>query len=224
MCGRYSLITDEKSLLKQFRLKDSTKPIIPRFNAAPGQLLPVVTNLNKEKIQHFHWGFISKFNSTLKPINARTESIRETKMFRNAFNTQACIVFADGYYEWEKNAKQKIPYRIQLESKKVFAMAGIWSTINTSNTIIESFSILTKPASESINKIHDRMPVILNDQNIDLWLDNNLSTNQRYDLITNPNILDLSFYTVNPKIGNVRNDSKTVIEPYKYYKQKSLFL
>jgi hypothetical protein len=101
--------------------------------------------------------------SDVKPlINACAETVATKPFFRQAFRTKRCLVLADGFDEWKRIGKGRVPYRIALKTGELFAFAGIWSTAhNTSGQEQTTFAITTTEANTLVAQIHNRMPVML---------------------------------------------------------------
>ena len=106
----------------------------PSYNAAPSQGLPAILSANPHTITLSTWGFLPEWadgRPDVKPlINARAETVATKPFFRQAFRTKRCLVLADGFYEWKRTGKGKVPYRIALKTDEPFAFAGIWSTVH----------------------------------------------------------------------------------------------
>ena len=114
------------------------------------------------------------YDSTIgyKMINARSETVAAKPSFREPLRRQRCLIPADGFYEWKREGKQKLPFCFTLASDSVFAFAGIWDRWKSPlGQSIESCSILTTTPNELMQDIHDRMPVILSPDAYDIWLD-----------------------------------------------------
>ncbi|MEL6863162.1 MAG: SOS response-associated peptidase [Bacteroidota bacterium] len=185
MCGRASLSQVEKQLEVRFKAsffpKVSTVAVLPNYNIAPTQLHPVITNQEPEHLQYFRWGLIpfwaKEASIGSRMINARIETISEKPAFRQAIQKRRCLVPLDGFYEWKKRGKEKIPYRIVLKEEQIFCVAGIWETWQPPNgPVIHSFSILTQPPNELMRDIHNRMPAILFPEQESLWIDRDIPT------------------------------------------------
>lgn len=148
-------------------------------------ILPVATVLAPYTVAGMTWGFVPEWarnpeeaaklaNSTL---NARCETIYELPSFRDAAEAgQRCLLFVDGFYEWQHVGKQKIPYLIADKNYAPFAIGGLWSrwTDRATGTVHEGFSVITTPANELLAEIHNtkqRMPLILQQALWDEWLD-----------------------------------------------------
>ncbi|MDG5819097.1 SOS response-associated peptidase [Natronococcus sp. A-GB7] len=147
MCGRYTLFVDRDELEERFdaRFPESTAPFEPRYNAAPGQELPVITNEAPEEFHRLEWGLVPSWadDDSGGLINARAETVDEKPSFRAAYESRRCLVPADGFYEWvetdgggrtgESQSSSalgsdggKQPYRVAFEDNRPFAMAGLW--------------------------------------------------------------------------------------------------
>lgn len=163
MCGRFALGIEAGSLLKFInlvRLPDQK----PRFNIAPSQKV-LIARETDEGIEALmiKWG-LHTFNKPL--INARSETVLEKPTFKNLFKNQRCVFFATGFYEWEKRGKNRIPHYFFSENNEILAFGGIWSNKGPEPTA----AILTKQAESPVSNIHDRMPVILQLDEISCWI------------------------------------------------------
>lgn len=184
MCGRfivsYSYEDLVKIMSKSFDLFDLDPEIdVPRYNVAPGQqILSVISDGKNYRLGTFKWGFIPFFakdkNIGYKMINARSEGISEKASFRESFKKKRCLILANGYYEWQKEGKRKLPYLIQKEDKNLFFFPGVWSTYRSEEETIHSTAIITIEANEELKDIHHRMPIILNEEKAKLWLNKDI--------------------------------------------------
>jgi putative SOS response-associated peptidase YedK len=178
MCGRFSIAAPVGPIENRFDVGIGFN-YTPRFNCAPTQNIPVISNREPDVLSLYRWGLIpvwakdKKIGNSL--INARAETITEKPAFKNSFRRKRCLVPADGFYEWRRTAaKQKTPYRIVMKDEGLFAMAGIWdSWKDEGGEIIHSFSIITTTPNELMRDIHDRMPVILELKDEKTWLQEN---------------------------------------------------
>jgi len=172
MCGGYSFF-QATTLLRTAGKQRSYSKVKRHYNAAPSQELPVILNTGPESIVAGKWGSIPHWMKNPKGIiNARAETICEKPSFRKAATKQHCLVLADSFFEWNRKATTKIPYRILLKNEAPFVFAGIWEMYQTATgTQIPSFSIITVPANDMMSELHDRMPVILPQKYEQLWID-----------------------------------------------------
>ncbi|MGB9825065.1 MAG: SOS response-associated peptidase, partial [Desulfofundulus sp.] len=144
-------------------------------------------------------------------INARVETVMTKPSFRDSFRyRRRCLVPADGFYEWKREGKKSTPYRIVLPGKEVFAFAGLWDRWDSPEGSVFSFAIITTGASESMKEIHDRMPVILSDeQGYVEWLEaGDLRTLKK---ILRPYEGKLHVYPVSRLVNSPKNDMPELI-------------
>lgn len=176
MCGRFALHFPKPKLEQALKI---TIPfdIEPRFNIAPTQKTLVLIGEDKMP-QMMEWGFLpfwAKDKKITPQINAKAETIDEKPMFKNAFHKHRCIVIASGFYEWKEqeapNQKLKVPYFISDTEEEIFCFAAIWDRCPKEKGEHIGFTILTTDASNQMAKIHSRMPAILNEADVDVWLD-----------------------------------------------------
>lgn len=166
MCGRFTLTAEPGHIEKRFGARFISSHWEPTYNAAPSQMLPVILGRNllgnsTHEIVLAHWGFRpSRGNRRMVQINARIETVKDKRMFRDAFVSNHCLILADGYYEWKTENGKKRPYRFVMRNREPFAMAGIWERPDFDDEPA-TFAILTTKANELAAEVHDRMPVIL---------------------------------------------------------------
>ena len=179
MCGRFTLSSNLDDLQGRFGFKARDLEYRPRYNIAPTQAVMVVTldpKNGSRQAESMRWGLVPFWAKDLKigyrMINAQSETAATKPAFRAAFRKRRCLILADGFYEWRKNGKEKIPTYIFQRSKSPFAFAGLWETWKSpEGDHIRSCTILTTTANELIQPIHNRMPVILSQETEPLWLD-----------------------------------------------------
>jgi len=164
MCGRY-YIDEETAIELQKIIINIDKKLNPlnfTGDIVPSSKAPVLVQ-NKEKMEMdlFNWGFKNFKNNGLI-INARAETALEKRTFRDCLNERRCIVPAKGFYEWDKSRNK---FTFQHMDKSVMFMAGIYNEEN-------KFVILTTGANQSMEKVHDRMPLVLKNELIRPWLAN----------------------------------------------------
>ncbi len=217
MSSRYSITLNAAALEKRYDIEVSPA-YMPRFNAAPSQLLPVITNTGPQGLSFFYWGLAPQWakNKTIseKIIYTREESIREKSILKKSLKQQRCIVPADGFYLWKKiGKKSQIPYRFILKSNEAFSLAGLWEEYDDENgEFFHTFTIITTKANKLITPFDERMPVIIEKSNEKEWL-----SNTSEDLILNqlksyPSER-FDFFSVSPRINHLNNDDSLLIIP-----------
>lgn len=164
-------------LLSQFAAEMAEEPDWPaRYNVAPTQ--DVLILRHPREVVKAHWGLIPSWAKDKKisysTINARADSVATKPAFGSAFKKRRCLVLADGYFEWKKEGKAKLPYLYEVDGGQPFAFAGLWEwwrEPGTEGEGIESCTIITTEANALASQIHDRMPVILDSSDYERWLD-----------------------------------------------------
>ena len=217
MCGRYTIIAKAEEIEKRFDV-EVPPGYKPHYNAAPSQVLPVITNEQPEGVSFFRWGLIPPWAKDpkigFKLINARAETLHEKRAFRHAFEKRRCLVVADGFYEWKKTSeKSKIPYRIIVNRGALFAFAGLWEIYHSADTgPLHTFTVITVPANKKLSKIHDRMPVILTPVTEKIWLDRDIPLSDLHDLLIPYYDAKTSFYPVSSLVNSPANDDPRLIK------------
>src|SRR5262245_11768748 len=179
MCGRaYETYTDEEL---SFRYLQRRAPIpfevLPKYNLCPTQTSPVLRLVDQERqFDLMHWQLIPDwepaFKTKLSTINAKSETVFSSSLYRDLVFRQRCIVPLSGFFEWKRDGQQTRPFRIHLLDEPIMSVAGIWTAWRPGTPDERlSFCILTISANEFMRKIHDRMPVILNRSDEATWID-----------------------------------------------------
>ncbi len=176
MCGRFTLTSNLDDLQGRFGFLGDDLDHRPRYNVAPTQQVLAVTNDGERRAQFLRWGLIPFWAKDprigYRMINAVGETVATKPAFRAAFKKRRCLVLADGFFEWKKEGKAKIPTYIFLKSREPFAFAGVWETWKSpEGEVVRSCAILTTRPNAFIEPIHNRMPVILSSEAEALWLD-----------------------------------------------------
>jgi putative SOS response-associated peptidase YedK len=220
MCGRYTLTDPDPRLLRfRFGLTESAEiEQEPGFNIAPTDPVLAV-RLNADGSREpgiLRWGLIphyadpDAFDRML--INARAETVAEAPAFRDAFQTHRCLIVADGFYEWREEETGKKPVWITLPSREPFAFAGLWAAARRADgSSVHSCAIVTCAPSEVVAPIHDRMPVILDREAEEGWLDPKASAGELQALLAAADELEVT--EVSDAVNDVRQDGPALIEP-----------
>jgi putative SOS response-associated peptidase YedK len=218
VCGRYSIVAKAEEIAERFSV-EVLPSYLPHYNAAPSQLLPVITSESPRGVSTFYWGLVPQLagNKSVSEriINVRAETILQKPVFRNALKNQRCLVPADGFYEWKKLGKKTtIPYRFIRKDKSLFAFAGIWEEYEDLNgTTLHTFSILTTEPNEVVSPIHDRMPVILSPQAEKIWLAPNTAEAELVNVLKAFPAQEMESYTVSHRVNSVKNDDHYLLMP-----------
>jgi putative SOS response-associated peptidase YedK len=178
MCGRFTLTIDPADMREAFPEFTMPAQAAPRFNIAPTQPVLVLPNDGTNKAVFFVWGLIPSWAKDItigsRLINARAETLPEKPSFRSAYKYHRCLIFADGFFEWQSRpgSTAKQPYFIHLKSGKPFSFAGLWEHWQSADgSEVLSATIITTTPNTLMSPIHNRMPVILPRQAYKKWLD-----------------------------------------------------
>lgn len=176
MCGRYQLALAGKNKLFGYRFKvdrQQTLKIKDSYNIAPSQIQPVVVKHSPNTIRMMTWGLIpawSKDGRSLT-INARAETVSVKPMFKKLLRTQRCLIPATGFYEWKRGPDGKQPFYIGTKDRDFFGFAGLYDVWkDPKDEEIYSYAIITCGPNKTMSEIHNRMPVILNKNDEEDWL------------------------------------------------------
>jgi len=171
MCARYVVLTEEENreisrILREIssKYKDQEEPV-RTGEIYPSNKAPVIIEEEEEaSAQAFKWGFPG-FNGKGLIINARGETLAEKPTFKASFINSRCLIPASGFFEWKEEGKKKDKYLIRPKKSNFFYMAGLYkSFIDNNGKVYKAFVVITTQANNDMKKIHERMPVILNEE------------------------------------------------------------
>jgi len=223
MCGRFTLTISPEDLVDFFDLGKSFD-FEPRYNIAPTDSIPAIrTEEGERRLVKLRWGLHPFWadnppDKSGKMINARVETCHKSPAFRAAFNRRRCIIPASGFYEWQSRGKgqQKQPWHIRFSDHRPMAFAGLWERWEDpqgKRQAVESCTIITGPAGEKLEPIHDRVPILLKTENFARWLDPQEDDTERLRSILQPyRGTDFAIDRVSTQVNNPRNDGPEVLE------------
>ena len=224
MCGRY---TARRIDSRRFGV-DHPEPWFEefternpfRFNLAPSMELPIVrmSGEGERVLRLARWGLIpswTKGKPKIQPINAKCETAATSGMFRQALGSRRCIIPADGFYEWQGAKPPKKPFFIHMKDDEAFGFAGLWERWRPDEEAepVETFTILTTSPNPLMERIHNRMPVILDPKDYAWWLDKTLPAQAVADLLKSYPAEVMEAYEVSTKVNNVRNGGEELVKP-----------
>lgn len=203
----------------------------PDYNIPPGVDIWAVRNdekTGKPAAVHLRWGLVPSWAKDPKVgyrmINARSETTGEKPAFRTAFKQRRCIIPADGFYEWKRDNKTRIPYYVQLKEHEPFAMAGLWERWHgPAGEELQSCTILTTAANSLVENLHDRMPVILPQEAIETWLAKDTPLEDIKALTVPYPAKAMEAYPVSSLVNSPRNNSPACLQRCEPLQQKELF-
>ena len=222
MCGRFGLFTDLFELVELlgFEIGMLADDYAPRWNIAPTTSVLALRGEDGERLGSFmRWGLIPRWakpeSAFKRPMfNARSETVAERPTFRDSFIARRCLIPANGFFEWQRDASGKgSPWWIHATDSGVITFAGIWSIWNGPDGTIESCAILTTEPNGLMKRIHDRMPVILDEDWADVWLDDAADKDALLEACKSREWPMMEAREANPAVGSTRNDGPHLIDP-----------
>jgi len=218
MCGRFAFYSPGEATAALFGASGSFE-VEPRYNIAPTQHIAAIRNNEEDgrELTMLRWGLIPFWAKDKsignRMINARAETVAEKPAYRAAYHRRRCLVLADGFYEWHKEAAGKVPYFISPANEQPFALAGLWESWQSkeSDESIQSATLITAAANDFMASLHHRMPVILDAATADRWL---AGDDDLIDYAVNHGP-ELRAWPVDRRVNNARNEGADLMQPIK---------
>lgn len=216
MCGRYNLIATPESIAEHFQL-----PRLPRFqpsyNITPAQKILCIVELDDQSLKsvNLFWGLVPSWSKDDKNshhlINACAETIKEKPSFRAAFHKRRCLIVASGFYEWQKLESGKQAFHIHRQDHGVFAFAGLWEHWEHEAKTLYSCTIITTAATQLMQPIHDRMPVVMLTDHYRDWLNKSATDDDVVPLLENSAYTDMTTTAISDYVNNPRHDDERCV-------------
>jgi putative SOS response-associated peptidase YedK len=167
MCGRFGASFQYRDIKVLWNLRGDLPEFGPRYNIAPSQEVPlIIRNEDRNEVKPMLWGLVPSWAQDpsvgQRMINARSETLLEKPSFKQLVARRRCLVPADGFYEWRREGKHKVPVWIHLKNREPFAFAWLWDCWleRDLGSELYTFTIITTRANALLRPIHNRMPVI----------------------------------------------------------------
>ncbi len=222
MCGRFTLATSPDQVGALFDVRQVPE-FEPRYNIAPTQDVPICRVIDphgERRVDALRWGLVPFWADDIKigsrMINARSETASAKPAYRAAFKRRRCLVPTTGFYEWRSEDGGKQPYLFRREDRAPFALAGMWERWSgeEADGEVETFTIMTCDASELVAPVHKRMPVILEEQHFEFWLDPANQDKDALDELLGPYAGEgMEAIAVSRDVNSPSNDRPELIEP-----------
>ncbi len=222
MCGRFTNTMTWAEIHALYSIHDKAPPpsnMPPRYNIAPTQSIYFAhrDKAGAMEIDYGRWWLVPFFAKELPKaamFNARIETVDTSGAYREPFKSKRCLIPADGYFEWTKNAEDggKDPWLLQLSEGRPFSFAGLWA--HNDKLGVTSCTVITAPAVERIAHIHERMPVMLDPSAYDTWLDTGIQGDAAKRVLLDNQIDDrLEFYRVGREVNSSKYDDTDTKKP-----------
>lgn len=242
MCGRYASSRRPEDLVEEFEIVDSRveQALEPDYNVAPTKDVYAVVERPPSReseepparqLRVVRWGLVPSWAKDPsignRMINARMETVAEKPAYQRAFAVRRCLLPADGYFEWYPTSEKtkagkprKQPFFIRPKDHGTLAMAGlyeIWRDPTREEDDPERFrwtcTVITTDAEDDLGKIHDRMPLMVEQDRWGPWLDPETPKDSLLDLLVPAAPGSLEAYPVSTLVSNVRNNGPELLEP-----------
>ncbi|MSX32297.1 MAG: hypothetical protein F2782_02220 [Actinobacteria bacterium] len=228
VCGRFVQASSPALLLAQFgAIEVVTDLADPDYNVTPRREVTVILNTpaGERVIDRLRWGLVPRWAKDKaigdRLINARSETVKEKPSFKSAYASRRCIIPVDGFYEWRAidGQRSKQPVFIHANTGQPIAVAGIWEswrdpTDNSeASAPLRTCAILTTEANSTIEPIHNRMPVILDEEVWDAWLDASTAMDQLDALLAPAPDDVVAWHEVSTAVNNTRNNDSSLMLP-----------
>lgn len=218
MCGRFNVTSDP---LHQLIVEITGRGFVidTKYNIAPTEQVPVLFRHSDGAwdVEDMRWWLVPYWSdgpgTKYTMFNAKSENLSKSRAFREPFKRRRCIVPATGYYEWRTENKQKLPYYITPASGKGFAFAGLWDRWKGPEEVIDSCTIVTTAATDTMKKIHNRMPVGLDIEGARTWMDPSADEATLKALLAPELPYPLAVTPVSTYVNNARHKDDRCIEP-----------
>jgi putative SOS response-associated peptidase YedK len=244
MCGRYSLACID-NLCGRFRIIDPTIGFRSHFNIAPGSTNPVIVVHERAESIMMQWGLVPHWAKdvsawptlfrlpvmwgqlvphstkdvvpTHRPFNARAETLTENKMFRELLRGNRCLVPASGFFEWKHEDGRKVPFYVHVKDDPVFGFAGLYDIWhNPAGVMLQTYTIITTASNDLMAPIHNRMPVILRQDDEMRWLSRDvLPADEMHRILAPYPAEGMEAYPVSERVNSTAVDDGRLIEPVK---------
>ena len=227
MCGRFSNRLSWREIHDLYELSNLPMNLEPRSNIAPTQSSLVIRRGEdgRRRAAMMRWGLIPFWAKDPKKlpmmVNARVETVATLASFREPVRKRRAVAVADGYYEWTGEKKARQPWRFVRRDGGPLSFPALWDAWTPKGDAgaawgtapIESFAIVTAEPSADIAHIHDRMPVLLETGDVDLWLDPDPALFDRQIALLRPAPAGtLRVYRVSPQVNSAKNEGPDLVE------------
>ena len=214
MCGRFSLTSETNRIVEAFDIDEVKGAFRNSYNIAPGQDIGAIIEDNSRRLGPLRWGLIPSWADDprigSRMINARAEGLEQKASFKTPLRQKRCLIPADGFYEWKKEGNRKTPFYVFLKDKSPFVFAGLWDIWKSpQGEKTATCTIITTSPNSLVKELHNRMPVILPKEHIDLWLDSSMREEEKLLSLLKPYPAEeMECHEVSPLVNSPEEDSE----------------
>jgi putative SOS response-associated peptidase YedK len=238
MCGRMTLTRSGSEIAEYFALAtegDEIRsanggPLRPRYNVAPTQEIPAIlfeAGIGRH-LEWMRWGLVPSWAKDpsigARLFNARSETAAVKPSFRSAFRHRRCLIAADGFYEWTPRNRGHQPFHFSSSEDRLLAFAGLYeSWRGEGGEVVDSCTVLTTESNADVSDIHNRMPVLLDAAQHELWLEPERGREDLERLLVPAPTGRLKKRAVGRRVNDARHDDPSCLESEAAAEQSTLF-
>jgi len=212
MCGRVKF-SNSTETARRLGVKDSDTPRDGDVNAFAfkGTYIFGLADKAPDTLRHFHWPLVPswcKEYPEFTTINARSEDMDIKPAYKHLLGKRHCIIAIEGFYEWERTGEKR-PFYFSMANGDLMLLAGLWDYNTRLDEPVLSCTVITREPNLIIGEVHNRMPVILTTEQVEVWLNTQLPYAQRAEVlqpIENSALLKLEIGKSVNKAGNKSAD------------------
>ena len=220
MCGRFTVQLTGGEIHQLYEVAQPELPMeLPlRYNGAPTQEFAAcrLDEDGRRVVTGLRWGLVPSWAKDpgvgARLINARSETVHEKPSFRSAFRARRCLVPASGWFEWHGTGRAKKPWFLALEDGSPLSFAALWERWDRGEEGLETFTIVTTEACESLTRIHHRQPAIITPDRFADWLDPGSPPELLLDLVREPCAGPFEKRPISKRVNRVANDDASILE------------
>jgi len=215
MCGRYGFTSSDEELSERFELEKWDFEFRASYNVAPTQVMPIIERHSPNSLHERKWGIQPSW-SKMFLINAQASKLATSKVWSKAFRESRCIVPANFFYEWKRLSDEKLPYLIRLKSKEIMGLAGLVVEYRDAKGETKNgYVIITTEPNSLMEEIHNRMPVILNKEDEEAWLNpDNTEPDQLEKFLRSYPSSEMEAYPVSSLVNSPKNNFPEITKEY----------
>lgn len=213
MINRYSLVASKEKISKRLGKLEFNSEYYLSYNIAPLADSFIITQEERSLVQNYKWGLLPEWSrqgiNSGNLYNARSQGIVSKASFRIPIRQKRCLVLADSFYVMNKKEEA---YRVYKRDEGILLFAGLYDQCHTGGRVQNTFTIITAPSNRLISRYNDTSPVILNDADAELWLNNSSSLPDLLSLLKPNDSYSLSTYKVSSELKDADFNNPTLHE------------
>lgn len=218
MCGRIARKLTLYEILEAAGVTIDGVPVaLPdSYNVAPLQQTYIVRqHEGRRRVDLARWGLVPGWardeSMASRMINARAETIREKPAYREAFRSRRCVVPVSGFYEWQPIGSGKQAWYIHPKAD-VLLLAGVYERCERDGRVLETFSVITTAANAFMQRLHERMPVIIQRERVGDWLNAEADPAVLEEMLMPAPEGVLAAHPVSSRVNSPANDGAELLE------------